>query len=231
MSLINQALRKAQRDRTPERMSEGNPKPGMPARPGYPSVPNRSGLRPALVIGLALTVAILIGLVVGLSIVIFTDDSTTEPTVQTSAPAGSTTSAPKQLDPATPGANESITPQITPPAQSQANAGSSPGPNIVEELRLAREAAEAKAASEAQAAAAAKARAAAEPNQAIIEWLGASKISGVRLAGDNSRVILNGEAFSIGEVVNFSLGLEVLLIQETRVLFEDVNGKRYMKRL
>jgi pyruvate/2-oxoglutarate dehydrogenase complex dihydrolipoamide acyltransferase (E2) component len=172
----------------------------------------------------------LIGLVVGLSIVILKDDSNAQPTARANAAPGATTSAPEQIDPATPAASESITPQIAPPARSQTTA-LSPASNVVEELRQARKATEAKAASDAKAATAAKERAEAEPSQAVIEWLGKSKISGVRLAGDASRVILNGEAFSIGEVVNFGLGLEVLFIEETRVLFEDSNGKRYMKRL
>lgn len=236
MSLINQALRKAQRDRSPERMPTGASQPGHSAKQGYSGNPAPSGFSPALIIGLALTVAVLIGLVVGLSIVIFTGDSTTQPPAQTNAAP-----PPERIAPVIPAASEPIDPQMTPPASSQTPAEST-APDVVAELRRAREAAVAKAQAEAQAAdeaaaaaeaeaAAAQKAAAAKPSQAVIEWLGASKISGVRLSGSESRVILNGDAYSAGDEVNFSLGLKVLVIQENRVLFEDRNGKKYMKRL
>jgi rRNA maturation endonuclease Nob1 len=236
MSLINQALRKAQRDRTPERMPTGASQPGLSAKQGYSGSSTSSGFRPALIIGLALTVAVLIGLVVGLSIVLFTGDSTAQPPSQANA-----TQPPERLAPVKPAASEPIEPQMTPPASSRAPAEST-APDVVAELRRAREAAVAKAQAEAQAAAEAAAEAEAEaaaaqkaasakPSREVIEWLGASKISGVRLSGSDSRVILNGNAYSVGDEVNFSLGLKVLVIQETRILFEDRNGKKYMKRL
>jgi pyruvate/2-oxoglutarate dehydrogenase complex dihydrolipoamide acyltransferase (E2) component len=237
MSLINQALRKAQRDRTPERMPTSDSKPGGLAGTASPGAPSASGFSPGLIVGLALMVAILIGLVVGLSIAIFKGDSNAPPAAQTNGTPTLETSTPTQLKPATPATGEPVAPQIIQPARSQTNAGSTT-PNVVEELRRAREAAEAKAQAEAQAAAkaaaeaeAAQTAAEAEPNQAVIEWLGTSTISGVRLAGEASRVILNGEAFSVGEMVNFSLGLKVIVIQENRVLFEDSEGTKYMKHL
>lgn len=228
MSLINQALRKAQRDRTPERMSTGDSMSGGPENHKIQAAFGGSGFSPALMVGLALAVALLIGLVVGLSIVLFTGDSNAG-TVTSSAPAlGSTATT-------SPAASEPAAPQITPPTRAQTTPETAT-PNVLEELRRAREATEAKAQAEAQAAvepaaAGPEARAEVEPNQAIIDWLRGSKISGVRLAGVDSRVILNGEAFSVGELVNFSLELKVVVIQESRVLFEDGNGKKYMKRL
>lgn len=241
MSLINQALRKAQRDRTPERIPTDDSKPGGPANPGYQTASGGNGFSPALMIGLALAVAVLIGLVVGLGIVVLKGDPAQKPAVQASAASSPETPDSRRPLTTTPADREVATPQIAPPASSRAGAGTT-GSNIVEELRLAREAAEAKAQVEAQAAAEAaaaakaataeaKERAEAAPSQAVIDWLGASKISGVRLAGSDSRVILNGDAFSVGDVVNFNLGLKVLIVQEARVLFEDSNGKRYMKRL
>ena len=104
------------------------------------------------------------------------------------------------------------------------------------EAEAARFAAEeaAKAAEEeakAKAAAEAAARASTPPNSKIIEWLQRAQVSGVRLAEDGSKVLLNGRAYGVGEMVHFGLGLKVLLVQEKRVIFEDTNGKRYMKRL
>ncbi|TVP81340.1 MAG: hypothetical protein EA353_01690 [Puniceicoccaceae bacterium] len=218
MSLINQALRKAQRDRTPASMATGEPSPG-----NYTATAS-SSMSPALVIGLIITVAMLIGLVAGLSIVVFKGDSGSSAAAQVAPPA----------DSATPAGDSSTTtriePQITRPVPAESTAAMTPA--IIEELRQAREATEAKALAEAKAAEEAAARAEeAQPREEIIEWLSASTISGVRLSGANSRVILNGQAFSVGDLVNFQLGLKILVIQETRVLFEDKNGTRYMKRL
>lgn len=233
MSLINQALRKAQRDRTPNRM----PQPGEQSPAAYAST-TAAGMSPALVIGLVIAVAVLVGLVVGLSVVIFKGDSTQTAAAETSAaPAVAATVT---AEPPAPAAPTTATPPATP---IKAEAPTSPektelakveekaAPSVVDELRKAREAAKAQAAAEAKAAEEAAARAAAKPSEDIIQWLGTAKISGVKLSEAGDKVILNGKSYSVGEYVNFKLGLKVLIIQESRVLFVDRNGKKYMKRL
>jgi hypothetical protein len=102
---------------------------------------------------------------------------------------------------------------------------------VVAELRKARESTEAEAAAQAKATADATARAAAPPSDEAIAWLGNARLSGVRISETDSRIILNGRAYGIGDYVNFNLGLKVMVIQEERVLFVDDNGKKYMKRL
>lgn len=243
MSLINQALRKAQRDRTPNRMAQ----PGEQSSAAYANSAAR-GMNPALVIGLIIAVAVLIGLVVGLSVVIFKDDATTPSqgvaTTQPTAPA--TPVAPAQTTTAP-------TPVSAPLTQALATTARAPEApveaSVVDELRKAREATEAEVAAqakaaankalavaeaakiEAQVAAAAAARAAAKPSEDIIAWLGSAKLTGVKISDTENKVILNGEAYSVGEYVNFKLGLKVMIIQQERVLFVDNNGKKYMKRL
>ena len=75
------------------------------------------------------------------------------------------------------------------------------------------------------------ARATAKPSQEIIKWLGRATISGVRLSPRGNKVILNNRANSVGEFVNISLAIKILIIQEKRILFVDANGKRYLKQL
>jgi type IV secretory pathway VirB10-like protein len=211
------------------------PQPGDPAPSSY-AASGTNGMRPALVIGLVITVAMLVGLVAGLSVVIFKGDpappaeyaaQTTQPVLEPPAPASLTESP--------------VDPQITPPAASTVGEAP-PAPSVVEELRKAREATEAAAAAQAKAAqekaaALAKAseeaaaRAAAQPSEDIIEWLGRARITGVRLSDTESKVILNGKTYGVGEYVHFKLGLKVMVIQEQRVLFIDENGKKYLKRL
>lgn len=262
MSLINQALRKAQQDRRPNKMAE----PGQSASTGQMSPQPSSGMPPGIIIGLIVVVALLVGLVAGLSVLLFKSDS--EPVrdgnVAQNETAPASTPALKPLLETKPAP---ALPAQTPATLSQ-ESSSSVAPSLVEELRIAREAAEAKlqaeaeakiqaeaeakAAAEAQAAAEAKAQAEAEAQAkaeaeakaqaeaeakanipGVVEWLTQSRISGVRISPnkDESKVILNGKAYAVGEYVNFQLGLKVLIVEETRVLFVDDNGKKYMKRL
>jgi len=233
MSLINQALHKAQRDRTPNRMAQ----PGEQSPANYANSA-ASGMSPTLVIGLVIAVAMLIGLVVGLSVVIFKGDSATPAQQATvTQPTIPAQQALTQTATTTPSA-----PVTAPASTTPTMAKASPEPSVVEELRKARESAEAEATAQAQAAAekatsaakaadVAAARAAAQPSEDIITWLGSAKLSGVKISNTESKVILNGKAYAVGQFVNFKLGLKVMVIQETRVLFVDNNGKKYMKRL
>jgi len=245
MSLINQALRKAQRDRTPNRMSDSGPGATPPA-----AAAGGNGMKPGLVIGLIIAVAILLGLVAGLSMVLLKGGDSPSMAQQAAptpgkAPAEKPETAPSPPSPesaeATPGATEPITAQINSSTESTALEREA-GVPLVEELRKAREAAESKAAAEAKAALAeanaakeaaekAAARAAAEPSQEIIDWLSRAQISGVKLSATESKVILNGKSYAVGEYVNDALGLRIMIIQEKRILFVDKNGKKYMKRI
>jgi hypothetical protein len=67
------------------------------------------------------------------------------------------------------------------------------------------------------------------PSQAVVHWLAESTVTGVRLANEQSRVMLNGRSYRLGETVHFELGIVVRAIQENRVLFEDARGVRYVK--
>lgn len=238
MSLISQALRKAQRDRTPDRM----PQPSEQSPAAYASTA-AAGMSPAWVIGLVIAVAVLIGLVVGLSVVIFKgDDAPTKIAQSETTPSPEPASARLEGTPEPVEAPQTAIHPIIPSKVEVAQTETTPAPSVVDELRKAREAAEAQAAAEAKlaaekAAAGAKAaeeaaaRAAAKPSEDIIQWLGTAKISGVKLSDTESKVILNGKSYSVGESANYKLGLKVLLIQENRILFVDNNGKKYMKRL
>lgn len=242
MSLINQALRKAQQDRSPKRMSRSSEPSDAQTHQMASSTP---GMKPGILIGLVAAMALLIGLVVGLTIVIFKDSS----------PAASVAEQPQlqPLEAMTPPAAPMSEPELTPtaPTQTAASAPSATAPSlyttapipapvvssapnensVLEQLRLAREAAQAKAAEEAAIAAEAKRIAAIEPNQEIINWLSEAKVTGVRLAGDDSKAIINNKAYATDELVHYSLGIQLIAIQESRLLFQDANGKRYMKRL
>lgn len=236
MSLINEALRKAQRDRTPERMPNSpSNAPASTASTGAGS----KGMRMGLIIGLVVALAVLVGLVAGLSLLLLKGNGDAPATPQlASQSSDAITPAPATSAPATPAADPATPPPVEPITAVTQSAPAAERPiareqstAVVEELRRAREAAEAKAAAEAQAAKEAAARAAAKPSPEIIDWLSKSKMSGVKLSETGSKVILNGEPYEVGEYANFALGLKVMIIQEKRVLFIDKNGKKYLKKL
>lgn len=223
MSLINQALRKAQQQRTPSRPATAADHASA-SPTNYRGNSNQSGL----LIGLVAGIALLIGLVAGLTIVVLRKDPA--PVTQQAA----TLPAPvKQIAPATP-----VFQPLAPPTPAPTQPLEQGSPSVLNDLRLARVAAEAKAAADATSAKQVEAakqlaatKAAAKPSQDIIQWLGKSKISGVRLSTSGNKVILNNKAYSVGETVNLGLGLKVLIIQEKRILFIDPNGKKYLKQL
>lgn len=234
MSLINQALRKAQRDRTPQRMGgtgSGEPLPMATVK--------AEGMKPGLIIGLVVAVAILLGLVAGLSVMLLKGGDAAPSAQQASAPPaahklpieGNSPKPTSEASTASATTVESLKPILTPPAKPPSALERETTTGVVEDLREARKAAQAKAAAEAKAREEAAAHAAAPANQNIIDWLARAQISGVKLSETESKVILNGKSYSVGEYANFPLGLKVLLIQEKRVFFVDNNGKKYMKRL
>jgi len=230
MSLINQALRKAQRDRTPSRITD-------PADPGSTTATHApvsgNGSKPTLIIGLVVALALLVGLVAGLSFVLLKggdggpDIDLAKRTEAVPTPA-STTVEPSVKE--TAATLKPIT-QAVQPTERGLPLDRENTSSVVEDLRKARQAAEEAARAQAAAAEEAAARAAAKPSQDIIDWLARATITGVKVSEAESRVILNGESYAVGEYVNFSLGLKVMIIQEKRVLFVDNNGKKYMKRL
>jgi rRNA maturation endonuclease Nob1 len=239
MSLINQALHKAQRDRTPKRM----PQIGEPSASTHTN-PSDSGMNRKLVIGLVIAVAVLVGLVVGLSVTIFQKDNSSEPQQLAQSPTNH--NRPSVTEPEINTTSTDTTDKLSSHAlKTQTSTASTASPQelapqntVVDELRKARQAAEAEAALQAKLAsekaekeALAAQKAAAKPSEDIITWLAHAKLSGVRMSKTDSKVILNGKAYSTGEFVNFKLGLKVMAIQKERVLFVDGNGKKYMKRL
>lgn len=177
-----------------------------------------------LIIGLIAVVALLIGLVAGLSIVLLGKKDGAATAVTTPPPElqAITQAATTQRSDAAPATETTLTPRLTQPTAPALVSSPADAAAQIEALRLAREAAEAKAAAEAEAAA---------KMPSVIDWLSSSRITGVKVAPGGNRVILNGKTYTEGEYVNFELGLKVLIVEETRVLFADDAGKKYMKRL
>jgi hypothetical protein len=76
--------------------------------------------------------------------------------------------------------------------------------------------------------ASASAQAGADP--AIIAFLEASHIGGVKVAGKQSRVLMNNQVFFIGSVVDPQSRLRIKAITNSEIEFVDESGLEYRKR-
>ncbi|MDP0498034.1 MAG: hypothetical protein Q7Q73_17670 [Verrucomicrobiota bacterium JB024] len=74
----------------------------------------------------------------------------------------------------------------------------------------------------------ASAQAGADP--AIIAFLEASRIAGVKVAGKQSRVLMNNQVFFIGSVVDPQSRLRIKAITNSEIEFVDESGLEYRKR-
>ncbi|QYY36549.1 hypothetical protein [Ruficoccus sp. ZRK36] len=65
---------------------------------------------------------------------------------------------------------------------------------------------------------------------AIVAFLNASRITGVKVAGKQSRVLMNNQVFFIGSVVDPQSRLRIKAIKNNEIEFVDESGLEYRKR-
>ena len=210
MSLINEALRKAQNQRT------SAPGLGNGFNSGNPSVNYAGRSTPySLIIGLGLCILILVGLVAGLTTVLLSKN-TTSPVQPPATPVESATPLP----------GTALEPSIPESATDTAE----PEPTLAESAEPESQGLTPEPAGQAPAAVETPAIIS-TPNQEIVDWLAQSIVSGLRITSSSSKVILNNKGYMPGEIVNMELGLKVLTIEENRIVFVDANGIEYVKLL
>ncbi len=202
----------------------------MPPPPG--------GMNKGILFGAIAVFALLVGLVAGLTVLLLKDQEPATSSPDNEAPLVTEQKAAPAPVQASGSAPEAYAPRPLPPVtESTPEPASGGSSTIVDQLRQAREDAESKAAAEAAAARKAEeearrlAAAKEDANPSVIDWLSQAKVTGVRISESGSKVILNGKAYSVGETVNYRLGLKIMVVQETRLLFIDGNGVKYMKAL
>jgi hypothetical protein len=68
-------------------------------------------------------------------------------------------------------------------------------------------------------------------NPAVQAQLDALRLSGVRLAGQNSRILVDGQVYGIGDVLaEHGVNLKVFAIAPREIIFVDESGIQYIKR-
>jgi hypothetical protein len=66
-------------------------------------------------------------------------------------------------------------------------------------------------------------------NPKILTFLEHARVGGVRLAGDDSKVVLNDHVYRVNNTVSLELGLRLTAVSATTLAFVDENGLVYTK--
>jgi hypothetical protein len=236
MSLINEALKKAQKQRsgeTPSLPSIGGEKPSQIARRGKPA-----GLN-TLLIGLGLGLTALIALVVG-GIFLFrnkADNAAPAATIASPAhtpapqpaapPPAPTPAVTVAATPAAPEASTFVVPNVSPSAPAPSRTESpAPKSEPVQPPTLAQVPApvvEQPKPEPARPAAAAKL----EPR--AINFIEGIRVAGIRASTTDSKVLMNDRVYRLGDTVEHDMGLKLVSITPHSLTFEDDRGARYTR--
>ncbi len=200
MSLINEALRKAQSQR-PQSPELSKSLDAGDHSINYANQPKRFGI----IIGLSLFIIILLGLIAGLVFVLLSQETKqiTTQTAETKPEAPiletiSESSNPENLAEKAPTVKETAELSESGPVEMTSPVVKAP---VI----------------------------AAEPDQKIIDWVEQSTVSGVRITSSSSKVLINNRGFSPGDSVSTTLDLKIFEIEAKRIILIDANGVKYVK--
>jgi hypothetical protein len=65
----------------------------------------------------------------------------------------------------------------------------------------------------------------------ILAYLDNARVSGIRVAADDAKLLMNSKVYRTGDTVDRELGLKLVTIRPTELIFEDKRGTRYLKLL
>lgn len=249
MSLINEALKKAQR----QRHQAGPVSVGEPvAPPDRPIPPQPPAWRASVVVAATSGSLLIIGAVVFFALRWLEDEPPPAPVVRpapskATAPAAPTPTPPPAATPAArPAAPTAVQPAApTTPAAATARVEPAPAPAPAPARPASSTQTGAVAGTPAPTpAAAAEAAPAPEPNPASIvlplraprpddripAYIESLRVAGVRLLEGDSRVLLNDRVFRLNDIVDRGLGLKLVEARPGTLVFTDANGFRYEKK-
>jgi hypothetical protein len=228
MSLINEALKKAQRARHPP--GEGGLVDPMATElsGGRPRVQPRSELRTWVLIGVGAVAGL--AAVVAIVVVLMTRSPAPSPVTAALEPASpAITPAPVVTEP-TKAPDDSAAPRISAVEQ--------PAPEPLATISALPSAAgtpiePAVTLSDAAPAASAPAAAPASPTHSalVYEYIDRLRVTGIRASDTDPKVLMNDRVYRVGDLVNRSLGLRLSGIQSSQLTFTDESGAVYTKDL
>jgi len=251
MSLINEALKRAQHLRKEEAAGHPNPPPGDPAhRVAHRGKPMASQTLMLIVAG---SVAIVVITVVA-TVYLLRDDEPGPAVARTPAPAVAktpdATPVPTETAPAvvlsipTPAAATATTQPVTapvtapvaakpkPPAPKPATPVNQPvSPPIATATAPAVSVAPTAPVATAPVTPAPAAAASVPPDQQVLIYLDNLRVLGVRFAGLDSKVLIGDRVFRINDIIERNFGLRLVEVQPDRLFFVDAKGAAYTKNL
>lgn len=152
------------------------------------------------------------------------------PAARPSPPPARPVASPVTSAPAAPAASATATP---PPAVRAPLVSAKPAPTVAvpAERIPAAPAPASKAAPPSPPAVATTPAPPAEPprNVKILEFLDKLSVTGVRVAGADSRVLMNNRVYKVNDMVDYVLGLRLVGVTSNRLTFRDDNGMTYTK--
>ncbi|HLP07409.1 MAG TPA: hypothetical protein VK178_04525 [Opitutaceae bacterium] len=230
MSLINDALKKAQRERSGPAVPPASTPP-VPPPPGVPPS-HRAAPPKGFPWGIVLIALAVVG---GGAAVWFLKPSAPAPTPTVAAntatatpPSPAATEQPPALQINVPNAS-ALTP-ATAPSPAPTSAAPTPAPAAVVSTPPAATPPPAQPAPEPAAAPAFKVTLQMEDPR-VLAFLDAARINGVRSVADDAKLLMNNKVFRAGAVVDRELGLKLIQILPTELVFEDSHGIQYRKPL
>lgn len=221
MSLINDALKKAQRQRTGDHSPTSQPP--MPGGGPVPTRPARTsnGFNPQL---LLIGAGALLGLAIAGGTVFFLRDnrSTSAPVavapVEDAAPTKVAAEPPAALTPPTtsaaaPKAEPTVVTKTEPMPEATAPVATPPVVAAASESTAAKPAAEPPA-----------------PSLRMIEAIEAFRVAGIRAsAGSDAKVLMNDRVFRLGDTVDHALGIKLTGVTASSLTFRDTSGATYTR--
>lgn len=69
----------------------------------------------------------------------------------------------------------------------------------------------------------------AEPDAGIYQYVDALRITGVKAAGTDSRVLMNDRVYRVNDIVERNLGLRLIKVESNALTFSDADGAMYVK--
>lgn len=225
MSLINEALKKAQRQRA-EEASGQTPASGAQAGP-------RRGLSKETIVLLSTAAAVLVVLSVVLTVILV--NRAPAPKTASAPVIAQPTPLPAPIDEPSPVivAPQIKLPDTTAPApesgQSAARVGteSAPSPATVQPESSP----SADTVAPTPAAPLFTLPSTTAPDPRIQDFVDAVRVTGIRSSGDDSRVLMNERVYRVNDIVQRELGVRLIKVEPSRLTFSDLQGNLYTKNL
>lgn len=70
----------------------------------------------------------------------------------------------------------------------------------------------------------------AKPDERIQQYVDALKVAGIRSSGTESKVLMNDRVFRVNDIVDRALGVKLIKVSPDSLTFTDANGAEYVKR-